>query len=132
MDFGSESLTRAVEQLLGRASGPMHFRLIMQPVVASILAIRAGMKDAREARPPFFWAALTQPEARRELLRSGWKDLSKIFVVAIALDSIYQIVALHAFFWLQTLLVAVVVAVVPYLLFRGPANRIARTAAGKA
>ena len=126
MDFGTESVSRAVEQLLGRASGPMHFRLIMQPVVASFLAIRAGVKDARTGRPPFFWAALTQPEARRVLLKSGWKDISKIFVVAIVLDTIYQVIALHAFFWLQTLLVAVAVALVPYLLFRGPANRVAR------
>ena len=31
--------------------GPMTFRLILQPTLASILAIRAGLKDARESRP---------------------------------------------------------------------------------
>ena len=43
----AESLTRGVEQLLGRASGPLHFRLILQPIVATALAIRAGLRCPR-------------------------------------------------------------------------------------
>jgi hypothetical protein len=119
-------VTSAVDQLLGRASGPMHARLIMQPVMASFLAVRAGLRDAREGNPAFFWSVLTNKEERRLMLQSGWKDLSKIFAIAMILDTVYQIIALHEFSLLQTLIVAIAVAVVPYTIVRGPANRIAR------
>lgn len=128
MDAIGEHLNRAVEQLLGRASGPLHFRLLIQPIVATLLAIRAGRKDAREGKPAFFWTLLTQPEARRSLLQSGWKDVGKLFLVALVLDTIYQIIALHGFYVLQALIVAIVVAVIPYTLLRGLATRLARGA----
>jgi hypothetical protein len=120
------AVTTAVDQLLGRASGPMHARLIMQPVIASFLAFRAGIRDAREDNPAFFWSVLTNKEERRILLQSGWKDISKVFVIAVILDTVYQIVALREFSLLQTLIVAIAVAVVPYTIVRGPTNRIAR------
>jgi len=126
MDAIREILDRGVEQLLGRASGPLHFRLVMQPVMASILAIRAGLKDAREGQPAFFWAILTDPAERRRLLHSGWKDIGKVFVLALVLDTVYQLIVLRAFHVVQMLIVAVVLAIVPYLLFRGPTTRLTR------
>lgn len=126
VDTISEILNRAVEQLLGRTSGPLHARLLIQPIVATILAIRAGMRDAREGKPAFFWTILTSPEEREILRRSGWKDIGKLFIVAIVLDTIYQVIALHWFYPMQTFIVAVVVAVIPYTLLRGLATRVAR------
>jgi hypothetical protein len=117
---------RAVEQLLGRASGPLHFRLVLQPIVATVIAIRAGLKDARENQPAFFWTVLTDPAERQQLLQSGWKDLTKIFIVAMVLDAVYQLIELHAFYVIQALIVAIVLAVVPYVLVRGPVNRLKR------
>ena len=124
MDSISETVGRAVGELLGRSSGPLHFRLVIQPVVASILAIRAGMKDAREGKPPFFWTALTNPAARQVLIRSGWKDIGKLFMVAMVLDTIYQAIVLRGFHLVQALLVAIFVAVIPYVVLRGPATRL--------
>jgi hypothetical protein len=125
-----EAVSRAVTELLGRAAGPMHFRLVMQPVVASVLAIRAGIRDAREGRPAFFWTFLTNKEERKILLQSGWKDIGKVLILAIVLDVIYQFIVFHTFHPLQTIIVAVGVAVVPYILLRGPVTRIVR-AVGK-
>ena len=121
-----DALDRAVGELLGRASGPMHLRLIMQPAMATFFAIRAGLRDARENQSPFLWTFLTAPSERRRLAISVWKDVGKIFVIALILDTVYQIIALHQFRILQTLLVAVILAVVPYVLIRGPVTRIAR------
>jgi hypothetical protein len=126
MDAITEALSRAVAELLGRASGPFHLRLVIQPTVAAVLAIRAGLKDAREGRPPFLWTVATDPDARRHLLQSGWKDIAKVFTLALVLDTVYQLVALHGLRIVQTLLVAVVVAMLPYALLRGPVNRLAR------
>jgi len=122
----SAFLHRTVEQLLGRASGPMHFRLVLQPIMAAIFAIRSGLKDAREGQPAYFWDLLTNPAERRRALQSGWKDIGKIFILAIVLDAVYQFIELHAFHVGQTLIVAVVLAIVPYLLIRGPVTRLAR------
>ena len=117
---------RVWDNLVGRASGPMNFRLIVQPLVACVIAVRAGLKDAREGRPAFFWAALSNRSDRSELLRQGWKDVSKVFIIAAILDSIYQLKVHHGVYILELLITATMLAIIPYLLIRGPVNRIAR------
>ena len=120
-----EFLLRSLEQLIGRMSGPFHARFILQPIVASLIAIRAGMSDAKAHRPPYLWAIVFEPAARGNLIRSGWKDVFKVFLVAFVLDCIYQLVVLRWFYPLQGLIVAFVLAAVPYVIVRGPAARIA-------
>lgn len=123
----AELFTRVGDMLIGREHGPLHFRLIMQPLVAVILAIRVGVRDAREGRPPyFFWAVFTNKARRRELLRLAWKDVGKVFCVALGLDVIYELIVWHRVYPVQAILVAVVLAIIPYLLVRGPATRLAR------
>ncbi len=46
--------SREWDDLAGRVGGPMTFRLILQPTVATILAVRAGFRDARAGRAAFF------------------------------------------------------------------------------
>jgi hypothetical protein len=123
MDGILETLSRAVEQLLGRASGPLHFRLVMMPIVVTILAIRAHLRDVREGHPLYLGAFFTSPTERRRLLRSGLGDFGKVFVVACVLDTVYQILALKAFYPVQMLIVAVACAIVPYFIIRGPVTR---------
>jgi hypothetical protein len=126
-----EHVSRAVGQLLGRSSGPLHFRLIFQPILATFLAVRAGMRDARRGDPPFLWTLLTQKSERRRLFRSGWKDIGKVFIMALVLDTIYQLIVIRGFYLLQTLIVAVAVALVPYIVFRGLTTRASRRAERK-
>jgi len=111
-------------------SGPMKFRLLLQPTVAAIFAVRAGLRDAREGRRPYFWAVFTKLEHRKKLLREGWKDVGKVFLVAVAVDLIYQFIELRWFYPGEALLVAALLAFLPYLLIRGPLNRIVRVAPG--
>jgi hypothetical protein len=106
--------------------GPMTFRLILQPLMAALLALRAGLKDAREGRPPYLWTALTDPAQRIGLLHEGWKSIARVFFLAIIMDVIYQLIMQHWIYPLETLVLAILLAVVPYLLLRGPVNRIAR------
>lgn len=118
--------TRGWDDLVARDSGPFHGRLILQPLVAALLAIRSGWKDARERRPVFFWTVVRDSTGRRSLLREGWKDLRRILLAAVVLDVGYQMVVLRWFFPVQTLIVATVLAIIPYLIFRGVTNRIMR------
>jgi hypothetical protein len=114
------------EHLIARINGPLKFRLLLQPAMATFLAIRSGLKDAREGKPAYFWALFTEPSERAEMLKDGWKSMGKLFILASVLETAFQIIALRWVYPLETLLVAIVLAVVPYLLLRGPVNRIAR------
>jgi len=119
-------LTRIFENLLGRVSGPMKFRLILQPLMAILFAMRDGLKDAKKRQSAYFWAVFTNPDHRRDLLRGGWKSVGKIFIIAIIIDLVYQLIVFQWFYPGEAILVAVIPAFVPYLLIRGPVNRIAR------
>jgi len=109
-----------------RISGPMKFRLVLQPAMALFLAIRSGLKDAREGKPPYFWALFTDAGERRAMLKDGWKSVGKVFVLAIVLDAIYQFIVQRWVYPGEAVLVAIILAILPYLLVRGPVNRIAR------
>jgi hypothetical protein len=124
-------LSRIIEDLVGRVSGPMKFRLILQPVMAAIFAIRSGLKDAKEGKPAYFWALFTNPDSRADMLRDGWKSMGRVFVFAIVMDVIYQFIIFRWFYPLEALLVAIILALVPYLLIRGPVNRIAKVSRKK-
>lgn len=119
-----ETLHRIVENLFGRIDGPMHFRIFMQPLMAVVFAVLGGIKDAKTGRLPYNWAILTHPEQRRELLKSGWKDVGKIFILAILLDTFYQLKVLHRLYPAELIITAFFLAIVPYMLLRGPVNRV--------
>ena len=117
----------ALNHLVGRIDGPLKFRLVLQPIMAMIFAIRDGLKDAREGRLPYFWAIFTEPaRRRRELLLDGWKSVAKVFCLAALMDLIYQYLILGWLYPVAALFVAFILAFFPYLLIRGPVNRIAR------
>jgi len=121
-----EMFARIWDGLLARVGGPMTFRLILQPAMAALLAIRAGLKDAREGRPPYFWTILSDPKQRDDLLREGWKATARVFGLAIVMDIIYQWIVQRWIYPGEVVIVAILLAMVPYLLIRGPVTRIAR------
>lgn len=118
-------IVRGWTNIVDRVGGPMTFRIILQPAMATLLAVIAGLRDARENRPPYLWTVLTDPSQRGELLRHGWKAIGRVFVLAIIMDAIYQLIVLRWLYPLELLIVAILLAVVPYLVIRGPVNRIA-------
>jgi hypothetical protein len=115
---------RVIENLFARLDGPFHFRLIVQPLMATLFAVIDGIKDAKMGNPPYFWTVVFNPQHRKELLKLGWKRVSKIFIVAVVLDVIYQLKVNHWIYPGETLMVAIVLAIVPYFLVRGPINRL--------
>jgi hypothetical protein len=118
--------TRVWANLSGRLHGPMQFRLVLQPLMAALLAIRAGTRDAREGRPPYGWALAFHAKDRRALVRSGWKNIASVFIVAMLVDVVYQIVVLQWVYPGETLIVAFLLAVVPYVALRALVNRVVR------
>jgi hypothetical protein len=124
-------LIRFWHNLIGRTTGPLHFRLILQPAMATLLAVRAGLADARKGRPAFLWAATTNPAHRRQLLRNGWEDVGMVLVLAAVLDLIYQLIVHRGVYLGEVIVVPAALAIVPYVLLRGPINRIATRFAGE-
>lgn len=118
---------RIVDNATRRIEGPLHFRFVMQPVMAIIFASIGGVKDAKAGRAPYFWSLFTDPQHRDALIRDGWKSIGKLFIVAVLLDIIFQIKELHRVYPGGTLMVALLLAVVPYLLTRGLVTRLLRT-----
>jgi hypothetical protein len=115
-----------LSDFIGRFDGPLHFRLIMQPLMAILLAVRDGSRDAREGRGAYAWTLLTDASQRRYLLADGWKGISRVFVLAYVLDVVYQFIEWRGLKPSQALLTAIVLAVIPYALLRGPINRLVR------
>jgi hypothetical protein len=113
-------------QLLARVSGPMKFRLVLQPAMAIFFAVRAGLADARAGKPPYFWGLLFHPGHRLEMIKDGWKSVGRVFLLALVLDAVYQLIVLRFIYPGEMICVAIILAIVPYLIVRGLVTRIAR------
>lgn len=122
-----EIAARLVGNLIGRLTGPLTMRLFLQPAVAAVLAVRDGVKDAREDRPPHFWRMVTgPPEARRRRGRETRAAVVKVFTMAVVLDCVYQVVVFRWIYPAESVVTAVILAILPYLMLRSATNRIAR------
>jgi hypothetical protein len=126
MDTILDFLFNRGEHLFARAGGPLNFRLVVMPTVVTILAILADRRDAREGRPAVLGAFITDPVERRRLFRLALKDIGRVFIVAIVLDTAYQLWVFRWVYPAEVLVVAVACAVVPYVLVRGPITRLVR------
>jgi hypothetical protein len=121
-----ETWLRIVDDMAGRVSGPMRFRLLLQPTMAAIFAITSGLKDAKAGKSPYFWGLLTDAGHRIERIKDGWTSVGKIFVLAMVLDVAYQIIVSRFVYVGEVIVVAFVLAIVPYVLLRGFVTRLAR------
>jgi hypothetical protein len=77
-------------------------------------------------RPAFFWSVFTNPARGPELLGQVWKDVWKVFIIALVLDVIYELIVYRWVYPGQAVIVATILAIVPYLLIRGPVTRVMR------
>ena len=94
--------------------------------MAIAFAIRSGLRDSREGRAPYLWSLFSLARGRGEQLRQGWRDVGKVLIAAAVIDLLYQRIFLRAFHLEQAVTVAVLLAIVPYVVFRGPINRLFR------
>ena len=49
-----------------------------------------------------------------------------MFILALLLDAVYQLIELHTVYPGEMIIVAFVLAILPYVILRGPAMRVAR------
>ena len=123
-----ENLGRLWRDILDRPGGPMTFRFILQPAMAIIAALRDGIKDARTGRRPYVWALIhgvRDPQGRCGRLWEGIVSTARIIILGVVMDVIYQWRVLDTFYPIQAAVIAILLAFVPYLVLRGPFERIA-------
>src|SRR5271154_4163885 len=102
---------RFSDNLIDRVTGPMKFRLVLQPAMATVWAILAGLKDARAGKPPYFWALLVSPGHRVDMIKDGWRSVGRVFILALVLDAAYQIYVLHFVYPGEAITVAFILAI---------------------
>lgn len=128
MDAVFEYLQRFWTDMVNRTDGPMTFRFFLQPTMAFLMALRDGIKDAKAGREPY-WVRFRHagPDARRAAKREALSAVTRILLLGVAMDVIYQFRVFGGYRYpLETIAIAIVLAFVPYLLFRGVITRIAR------
>ena len=129
-DFSTRVSAALWSDILDRPGGPMTFRFVLQPAMAVIAALRDGVKDARLGRRPFFWALVARRAAtRRAAAGVCGRESSRprrILILGVVMDIIYQWRVFDTFYPGQAAVIAVLLAFVPYLVLRGPFERLAR------
>lgn len=120
----ADLLSRLWGDLAARPAGPLSFRFILQPIMATLLGIRDGIKDARTGRSPYFWTVLRNPAERHARLREGLIATSRILLLGLIMDAIYQFKVDGRFHVGEAIIVALTLAFIPYLFIRGPAARL--------
>jgi hypothetical protein len=123
-------LSRLWADLIARPGGPLELRFLVQPLVAAVLAVRHGMLDARTGQSPYFWTLVHDPALRRERLREGVKATLSVVLLGVAIDALYQFKVHGTVYPGEAIGIALLLGFVPYLLIRGPTDRIARRRRG--
>jgi hypothetical protein len=118
--FSREFLTDIPKRLVG----PGRFRFLLQPLIATVLGIRAGRADARAARPAYLWGLLFEPSLRRELLSSGFRSVANLVLMGILMDSVFQWLILGASYPGAALVVGPTLIATPYASARALTNRL--------
>jgi len=113
------------EDLPRRLTGPGRFRFVLQPLVAILLGVRAGRRDAAARRPPFLLAVIAHPQHRRQVLVETARELANIVLVGILLDAVAQWLILGVSHPGAAVVVGPVLITLPYSVARALANRMA-------
>ena len=69
----------------------------------------------------------SNPPDRHDMLKEAWKRIGKVFILAMVLDAVYQLIELHFVYPGEMIIVAFLLAIVPYPLLRGPTMRLAQS-----
>ena len=88
MDTIQQAIAQGWDDLLSRLAGPMSFRILLQPGIAMLFALRAGVGDASEGGPPFLFALIGSRQHRPRLMRETWRDVRNVILLAVVFDVI--------------------------------------------
>ena len=64
------------------------------------------------------------PQERQALIKHGWARIGKVFILAFVLDCAFQFAVHKSIAILPAIIVAAILAILPYLFLRGLINRV--------
>jgi hypothetical protein len=123
--FSVEVHHRFWNDVFGRLHGPMTFRFFLQPAMALLAALPDGIDDARHAHSSFLWTKRSDPTLRRGRLQQGLVSTARVVLLGISMDVIYQLRVFNQFYPVEALVMAILLALIPYFIFRWIVERIA-------
>ena len=117
--------TRVVENMMARVSGPMKFRLVLQPTDGGNFHIprTRGCEDRQAAVP----LGDHHRPAHRRAARGRLEERRQDFLLAMVLDVVYQVIVARSVYPGEVIIVAVALAILLDPLLRGLVTRIARS-----
>jgi hypothetical protein len=124
--LSTDELQRLWRNIAARPGGPMTFRFVLQPAMATAAALRDGIRDARLGRTSYLSAMLFGHQGKGVRLWEGIVSTGRILVLGMVMDVAYQLVFLDSFSPGESAITAILLAFVPYAVLRGPLARAAR------
>ena len=121
-----EVVDRIWSNMIGRTAGRMNFRFVLQPIMATIAACLDGVKDARTGRTPFLWTVVNVPAKRASRLDEAMIATARIILLGLVMDTVYQFIEFKYFHPAEAVIIALLLAFVPYVLLRGLVARVSR------
>lgn len=106
-------------------NGPGRLRFFLQPVLAILLGIRDGVRDAKDGRPPYVWSVLTGTD-RKQQLKHGLKQIAVPWAVGFGLSLVFQYVIRRVVHVGIAALFGAVFIAIPYMAARALSNRVYR------
>jgi hypothetical protein len=108
----------------GMFGGRFQIRLFLQPILALLLGIRYGVRDAREGKTPFFLSLFEGKGHGSAILKQGLRDAIVPLCVAFIIDGILQRLILGHIRLLGAVIVGALLVFLPFIIGRGISNRI--------
>jgi hypothetical protein len=124
--LSTDELHRLWRNIVARPGGPMTFRFVLQPAMATVAALRDGIKDARLDRTPYLSAVLLGSEGKGARLWEGVVSTGRILILGMVMDVAYQLAFLDSFSPGESAIIAILLAFLPYAMLRGPMSRAAK------
>jgi hypothetical protein len=122
--FSLDVQQRFWSDIFERVGGPMSFRFMLQPAMAFLAALPDGINDAKHGHSAFFWTDRGDPTLQRGRLRQGLTSTARVVLLGISMDVIYQLRELDQFYPAEAGVMAILLAVIPYFVFRWIVERI--------
>ena len=104
----------------------MTFRFYLQPAMALLAAVPGGVRDARAGHKPLLRSSHWGSNEMTQRLKEGLRSIARVILLGISMDVIYQIKELDQFYPVEAVMMAILLAVIPYFVFRWIVGHIAR------
>jgi len=108
----------------GMFGGSFQIRLILQPLLALLLGVRLGIRDAKHGKEAYFLRLVQAKHDRWPVLKEGLRDAIVPLCIAFVVDAILQRMIDGRIRPMAALVVGTLLVFIPYVIGRGLANRV--------